>query len=299
MIRQYVSVCDYLTTQSLRFLVSKAQKGGFAPFEGGHPNAMTTAEVVSAMIETGASFPSDLIRKAINRLVMWQLADGSWTDPNSKDPWDVSTTAWAIWALWGFSASMHQERCRQAVRWLEVQMDSDGGFPTNSHQRTPNTYATGYAYRSLYALGTRRATSLAVNFLSRVQNSDGGWGLSVGDNSEATLTAYVLHGLIDGQFPFSKLIRRGLSFLNRVRDTQGLWGSWLNEAQSVEGTAFCLYVRSRVIPRVNRLDFAGLQYIAQRINEGSAWKIGGKDQTWVAVSVLLVANQIRRNVMGR
>ena len=82
---QYLSVCDFLTTQSLKFLLSNYQNRGFAPYVGAQPNAMTTAEVISTILETGVLFPSNFIESEIKRLIEWQHKNGSWTDPNSQE----------------------------------------------------------------------------------------------------------------------------------------------------------------------------------------------------------------------
>lgn len=290
---QIIAICKSLADSAVDFLVSRAENGGFAPYDGGLPNAMTTAEVVSASLETGHRFPLGLLEEAVARLVEWQQADGSWTDPNSKDPWDVSSTAWSAWALWRWSPSSHRERCQRAAAWLSRLIGPEGGSPTNALQSTPNTYATAYAFRALRALAAEQAARLSLAFLSQTQNDDGGWGLGPGEASESTLTAYVLHGLADAHVPTqSRMLLGGLSYLDKARDTEGLWGSWLDERQSVEGTAFCLYVRSRNSGQAGPLELAALQYIARRVKDGSAWKIHGRQQTWVAVSVLLAAHEL-------
>jgi hypothetical protein len=293
MIRQGLDLCDHLKAEAVRFLISTEQNGGFPPFKGALPNAMTTAEVISASLETESGFSSSLLAKARERLYEWQLADGSWTDPNSDNPWDVSATAWSLWALKHLSHNLQPGSFKQGANWLKARMLADGGFPTNSLQESANSYATAYAYRALSALGSQDVAP-ALMYLSRAQNADGGWGLKSGDSSEPTLTAYVLHGLIDGLIPASGLVKGGISFLDHVRDARGVWGSWLNETQSVEGTAFCMYVRIRAIHDVSELDLAGLRFIARRVSDGSAWKINGEEQSWVAVSVLLATDQVRR-----
>jgi hypothetical protein len=166
----------------------------------------------------------------------------------------------------------------------------EGGLPTNQSHDEPNTYATSYGLRALKNEPDAVKKDIG-KFLVSSQNLDGGWGLKKGDPSEPTLTAYVLHGLLDGGSPWgSEIIKRGIGFLLRARKKNGTWGSWLSEAESVEGTAFCLYILRRAGVVWEESDDLSLEYLSDRVMRGDAFKMNNVDQLWVAVSVLLAAH---------
>lgn len=280
--------CRIIYDAALRFLGAHVAEGGFPPEEQAAPNAMTTAEVLSALHDVDDGWLADILPASTKALLRSQQVDGSWTDPNSDDPWDVSNTAWAIWALLKTHHDDTSRPCAAALSWMANLILPRGGLPTNAHHAAPNTYATAYAHRAFHLAGWSDATLGCMRFLSDSQNRDGGWGLYDGAASEATLTEYVLHGLLDGGIDSQEdTVARGIQWLVSDRAADGTWGSWLDEQTSVEGTAFGLYVLAKAGLRFADAEARGIDYISRRVEDGRPWVIGDKAQLWVAVSGLL------------
>jgi len=294
LVQQYVKLFE----ESFNYLKKQAVKGAYPPVEGAIPNAMTTAEVVSALLEvTPENKSGEIVTNAINHLKKWQSEEGYWTDPNDADPWDVSSTSWSIWALVSSGMGVYSREIECAKNWLEKTIMPDGGLPTNSRGERSNTYATSYTLRAFNKINAKEPANKCLRFISSVQNKDGGWGLWPQGPSEATLTSYVLHGLLDGGIDInSRLFRSGIYWLISDRKENGTWGSWLDEEHSVEGTAFSLYIlnRSGYLGKVNVA--LSLKFLMDRLDDGSIWRINGKNQIWVAVSVLLASNSILSRV---
>jgi squalene cyclase len=255
---------------------------------------MTTAEVLSAVVETRAFNEHHPFKKTIEYLLNSQLPDGSWSDPNDENPWDVSSTAWVIWSLTRLNDPSAKAACSNAVQWLSSLSLPSGGFPTNARQSVANTYATAYGLRALSADDRwMPITKSCINYLGVTQNSDGGWGLYAGDDSDPTLTAYSLHGLIDsGIGSADNIVARGVRYLLSSKNDNGSWRSWLGESESVEGAAFSLYILSKAGKALPIDSAKTVEYVSKRIAEGSAWQIDGVNQIWVAVSCLLMASII-------
>lgn len=285
--------CREMARASLDYLKSQYTTEGFPPWEGGRPNAMTTAEVACAVCELGLRWRDTLLPDAMRILVECQQSDGSWTDGNSDDPWDASSTAWAGWALMQVQDERCLRACQRAADWLAACVLPSGGIPTNARYDAANTYATSYGYRFLRAIGKTDAADSCLNFLFRAQNGDGGWGLRIGEQSEATLTEYVLHGLLDGALDrHTPSVTAGFHFLNADRGADGAWGSWLAEKKSVEGTAFGLFIFTKAGMDADAFLELSVNYLHRRFMEGSPWWIDDSIQIWVAVSTLLAVGSL-------
>jgi hypothetical protein len=87
-----------------------------------------------------------------------------------------------------------------AVGWLTAQQCADGGFPSYRAdtakpcaRTAEDTNATGIAIQALAALGGHdAAVSKAADWLSSVQNKDGGWPYNPGGASDPDSTAVVI-----------------------------------------------------------------------------------------------------------
>lgn len=270
---------------------------GLAPWGSAIPNAMTTAELLSAIRDTGGWTSAPDCHCLVAMLKTFQNQDGYWTDLNSSDPWDVSATAWVYWALRAMDFTPARLMCIDAANWLSRVALKSGGFPTNGNNAKANTYATSYALRAMVHSKRIQESSFAIRFLQESQNPDGGWGLYSGDDSEATLTCYVLHGLLDsGISPSSVPCSSAIRWLLNARSDAGLWGSWLNEETSVEGTAFALYILARSQHRFDSAEFAALEFLSGRVRMGRPWDIDGVTQNWMAITGILLWNAMKDKI---
>jgi hypothetical protein len=276
-------LATHLRSDALEFLRSEDRDGLWAPQVGAIPNAMTTAEVLAA---AGAELHPDPSRlnRAFSRLLALQREDGSWTDPNDQDPWDCSATAWSIWALRTHTEAFDARR--RGLAFLEGCIRDDGGVSTNARAKVGNTYASAYALRCFVESGLSNAADKVFQFIRRVQNGDGGWGLFEGAPSEPTLTMYVLDGLLSAPLP-APIVSRGIGWLLGVRGRDGTFGSWLEAGTSVEGTAFGLYVLRKAKIRDQRQDRSALIFVRDRLKAGDGYSIKNCPQIWIGVSVYL------------
>lgn len=281
----------YATTE---FLLTHAIDGvRFPPIEGAQPNAMSTAEVVSVLSSTHPSCGSELIAGAVNYILRDQRHDGSWTDSNSDDPWEVAGTAWCVWALGHLDGVNTITALKKAKDYLVRLQLPDGGLPTNDACSEANTYATAYAARAFSLLCRSTEMERTISFLNRLQNQDGGWGLYMGQDSETTLTCYVIHGLLDcGLEPQNEMVKRGIAFLLQSRQKDGVWGSWLNENRSIEGTGFSLFLLARAGCPIGELEHKGIRFILDSLSAGTAFQIDGVNQIWIGPTLLLAARQL-------
>ena len=277
-----------------RVLSENMTETGLPPWESALPNAITTAELLSAILETGGWPGTPSINALVDTILSSQLPTGHWSDANSEDPWDVSSTAWVYWAFRNIDSVESRAASERAVQWLESVALPDGGFPANTGNSEANSYATAYAFRALRNSGKDEAATASLSYLKSCQNEDGGWGLKPGDSSEATLTCYVLHGLFDGnENPDQEPIASALRWLLNARSKNGTWGSWLDETTSVEGTAFSLFILSRTPHNFGALDVLGVKYIFERVAKEDPWNIDGVVQNWMAITGIIASHALR------
>lgn len=283
---------ESLRQSAIKHLCAEIVGGALSPVVGEPPNPMTTAEALSASFEAGASLGPTFASEAVEVLERAQSEDGLWRD-SSADPWIISSSAWCLWAL---AEPSLRTRTRPIVdRGLNGLLGcvlQDGSYPTRPGQKLGNTYASSYALRALARISPE-AGAVTINYLGRAQNKDGGWGLFPGEPSESTLTAYVLHGLLDSRrvtSAGSSQIEASVAFLQSAQNHDGTWPSWLNETSSMEGTCFSLYTLLRAGHSLTPRDLAGIHRIVERCQEPRPWDISGKTQNWVAVSALLLSS---------
>ncbi len=265
---------------------------GIPPRDDAAANAMTTAEVVACAFLLREDHMMKLGAKGVDYLIDAQTHDGCWTDPASPDPWDVSSTAWAVSALLASGMRPSDNPVARACSWLRASVLPGGGLPTNRSHSTANTYATAYCIRALALAGDYAHVNRCIGFIRDSQNWDGGWGLAHGDPSEPTLTSHVLHGLVDAGRGGDTLVVPARDYLLSSQRSPGLWSAWFEPSPSVEGTAFCSYVLLRSMPSGLPNIAQSLSFIADRVRLGTAWRVGQCNHPWIAVSCMLLASQV-------
>lgn len=122
----------------------------------------------------------------------------------------------------------------------------------------------------------------AKTYIVEHQNTDGGWPLVPGEESDVENTAFAIWALIDaGWGTGSRVIRMGVRYL---RDTQWDNGSWNNNPAH---TVFVLVAlaTAETDPEVR---FKGLQWLRKAQNRSGAWseKERGPDSTLYTAAVL-------------
>lgn len=116
-------------------------------------------------------------------------------DPTYDGVWRQSYALLALHAA-------DTEPAGEAVKWLAGQQCADGGFasyrpdPTAPcDPKTEDTNATAIAAQALAVHGRDSAVKRAAEWLTTVQNRDGGWSYNPGGASDADSTSVVIGGL--------------------------------------------------------------------------------------------------------
>ena len=135
----------------------------------------------------------------------------------------VNTTAFAAMAL--KASGSGPNALRGAGRWIATQANADGGFNFAGKGGPSGIDDTGAAIQGLVAAGRRRTTTVkrAVRYLVRKQNSDGGFPLVPGAESNAQSTAWAIQGLLAaGRDPAKvRRSRDPLAFLRSLTAASG------------------------------------------------------------------------------
>ena len=286
------AILNQVRSSAVNHLLGFRSLGSLPPRASAVPNAMTTAELASAAFETNEESLKTFRSAALHFLTSDQQGDGSWTDRNSTDPWDTSATAWAIAALAQDQLAEHVPSVSRGIEWLRYATAKGRGATTNLSSASPNTYASAYAARAFSICGQKDFATSSLAFLERIQNLDGGWGLYPGNKSDATLTAYVLHGLLESQSENigSAMMRAARYLKEQAPIEDGVWPSWFENGSSVEGTAFCNYVIIRHDRELPEHFKQSVSFLEQRASANSLWTVDGEGQPWIAISVLLLAH---------
>lgn len=220
---------------------SIGEDGGAIGTTGALADPMTTAEMMYCLHINGLYYP--------NKMLKWlessQDTTGKWTT-YLEDAWEVSITSWVLLAL-SCIDKKNEETMLRAVKWLLMKQGVDGGFSQSDIQTDENTYATAYACLALYSIDAVKfeyQVKAGIEWLKKIQNSDGGFGLRPYEDSEASLTAYVAHfiGKVDNRYgDVQDMKKRMINYLLGVQKASGAWTSWFELSDSIEGTCFVLF----------------------------------------------------------
>jgi energy-coupling factor transport system substrate-specific component len=192
--------------------------GGFAADSGREPGAEMTGWAMLALAAAGRNpldvtsgsgkSPVDFLRGHMNEV---------------KDAGDVARTILALEAAGVDPRSFAGEDL--VARLLAQQRDS------GSYQGWPGTSA--YAVLALRAAGAG-GTAKTVDWLRKVQGSDGGWGNEPGDPSTPEVTGAVLQVLTPG----SDASDRALSYLRKAKRPNGGFAPGNNLSANAQATAW-------------------------------------------------------------
>jgi squalene-hopene/tetraprenyl-beta-curcumene cyclase len=220
-----------------------------------YPDTDDTAEVVLALLRTGAGAAPSGRAAAIERGVRWvegmQCRDGGWgafdVDNDSRlcgalpfcdfgevtDPPSADVTAHVVEML-AAAPSADRGALARGVAWLRGAQEADGSW--FGRWGANHVYGTGAVVPALAAAGAPPgdpAVRRAVAWLERHQNPDGGWGEDlrsyddagwVGRGaSTASQTAWALLALLAAGRRGSGAARRGVGWLVASQTPEGTW----------------------------------------------------------------------------
>jgi squalene-hopene/tetraprenyl-beta-curcumene cyclase len=178
----------------------------------------TTAAAVLALQGDPESTFAQL--RALQLIARLQQDDGLWRTWYSKeDPPTEDVNAHVVSALNATVCS--QAACTRAARsWLGEQYRTNGHWTPSWYCGTP--YAVCEVSEALGADDPCVREALAT--LESGQNSDGGWGHSVGGPSLPSATGLVVAALVrQGRTLASKSVRKGVEYLATTQNADGTW----------------------------------------------------------------------------
>ncbi len=143
-----------------------------------------------------------------------------------RSPGDLART---ILALLGTGADPRDFGGRNLVAALHSHRRANG-----SYLGWPNS--TAFAVIALRAADSPGGTGESMDWLRKVQNEDGGWGIEVGTRSDAESTGAVLQALSPG----SKAAQRALKYLREAQQSNGGYRVGGSGAINTQATAWAV-----------------------------------------------------------
>ena len=205
--------------------------------------------------------------------------------------------ALAVFGLSGFAEVQAQSlapNVQQGLGWLNAQVQGDGTLtteatsvatPLQARQETQMTLAAlasapaalitnvaadadttvEYTARRIIAAGAA-AQAADITALLAAQNSDGGWGASLGYPSDSLDTAFALQALAAANGAASTEVAHGLSYFTPAQLSTGGWG--INDQSSV-------YVTSNVLLAASA--WSQRYVVANITSAASTWLLGQRN----------------------
>jgi squalene-hopene/tetraprenyl-beta-curcumene cyclase len=236
-----------------------------------YPDVDDTAEVVLALRRVDHPRP-DLLRAAVDRGVAWAVgmrsADGGWAAfdaDNTRtlprclpfcdfgeviDPPSADVTAHVVEML-AAEGRADSAECRRGVRWLLDAQEKDGSW--FGRWGANYVYGTGAVVPALVAAGVpvdAPSIRVAVGWLERCQNDDGGWGedmRSYADpawagrgESTPSQTAWALLALLAAG-ERSAAVERGVAWLCQTQHDDGHWDEPFHTGTGFPGDFYISY----------------------------------------------------------
>jgi prenyltransferase beta subunit len=294
-----------------RFIIRQQLPDGGYEWPGLQSEAWGTAECVLA---TSLPTVSASAKRGLAWLRQGVRADGGWSSEAYKNVTggqsDVAATAYATRALSCCGVASDRLLVEGGRDWLVRSQRADGSWGVaRPDEERAQVGQTGYAVSALaYAPAEHRAAEAlqaALYFLYDSQRSSGGWGLAPGHKVDATLTAYVLRGLIDvavlrGQAPQAKTFLRWLANVQETQNADGSWSDWYGNASSVEAAGYAVEIASSLgvavegdgqyAPWLGR----ALEFLANAQHSDGGWGVDPHRESshWVTHSVVIALSSL-------
>ncbi len=234
--------------------------GGFARYEGGSSEVVTSGLVCWALHEAGAEFPG--WESAAGYLKAQRNGAAGW--------WRVApavidtTTVLDTFALLNRSDST----TALAVLWI-------------LQRETPNTDFLARRLGSLARFGNSSATDLAS--LLALQRDDGGWGTGERFAANPLDTAIVLDGLYGAGFFDTAVLQQATQYLVTTQRADGSWGLTSNDENgTIWATALAMEAlkKSRKVFDLENTINAGTSYLESRQLGDGSWVEEGPGMVW-------------------
>jgi hypothetical protein len=119
------------------------------------------------------------------------------------------------------------------VENLTTTLKTSGAY--SSTAQAAGSFNQALAILGLSAAGETVPIS-ATEYLTSLQNADGGWSFAAGGSSSADTTGLVVQALIAGGVaPGAQAVEDGINFLRANQDEQGGWGNPSSTAYAIQG----------------------------------------------------------------
>jgi energy-coupling factor transport system substrate-specific component len=248
--------------------------GGFGTSPGAESSPETTGWAMLGLeaagrnpldVTTAGRSPADYLRKEVGAI---------------ETTGDLART---ILALEGAGVNPRTFAGRDLAAALAARRRDNGSF-----EGWPND--TAYSVLALREAGVSGGLEASVDWLVKVQNDDGGWGIERGVPSDPDTTGAVMQAI-----PGTRAARHGLAYLRDAQRGGGGWGMGTASPANAQSTAWALQGIVAVGRRPGSFVRGGegpLDYLAARqAPDGHYSYSSGSDQTpvWVTANVLVAA----------
>ena len=229
----------YKTIEGAKTYIVQHQNkdGGWPLVAGGDSNVENTAFAIWALIEAGWGTGSQVIRTGVAYLRNTQSEDGSWND----------NTAHTIFALIALTEAETDPDARfKGLRWLRKVQNPNGSW--GRAERSPsNPLYTAAVLAGFNRLGLKFERdfedgtddipwiSKGAVWLSGYINSDGGWALQRGMQSDVFLTTWVMQGL-EPVYDINPQV----AWLKQLQNRDGGFGRYKHSPSDPEITAIAI-----------------------------------------------------------
>ena len=219
------------------YIVGQQQSdGGWSYAEGVRQTDVDdTSFCVEFLLSVNPEKYKECISKAEAYLLAIQNKDGGFPTFVRGNPSEITMTAAALNALTP-RAAKYTNVFERGLHYIISQQKFDGSF-----ERSWSLSEAQAIFRSLLAMRTCKVVqspqllesiytveAKALNYLRKSQNSDGGWGHQLGDESDVISTSYTLIGL--NSLGDTEILRQGVHYLILQQDEEGKFVSIPDQA---------------------------------------------------------------------
>ncbi len=185
---------------------------------------------ITALISAGKTPTSPLIQNTASYIKSNQNTDGGWGW--HSDDSDVDDTAAAIIALRAAGEGSESTVITNAINYLKNQLDANGGF---KFMGEANSASDSWGIMALLAANINPTStdwtinsSNPISHLLSLQNADGSFSWSVGENGNAWWTSYAIPPLLGKTYPTNIISTYDQAYV-RIEDYNiTIWRGWIS-----------------------------------------------------------------------
>ncbi|HEX2966709.1 MAG TPA: prenyltransferase/squalene oxidase repeat-containing protein [Syntrophorhabdaceae bacterium] len=178
---------------------------------------------------------SDGMTRGVEFIIRDQLPDGSWGN-------NAAHTGFAVIAL--KAAGADRDAVDMAISYLKSVQTEEGGFQRIAGVGEPSSLHTSivlFALQGMACDNNEDMVKRSLEWLTRCQNQDGGYGVSVGEPSVAFATARCIKAFRIHDIPITDLrIQKAIAWLLQVQKASGGFSMTASHPEDPELTAYAI-----------------------------------------------------------